>query len=336
MKDRPKTAFVMKFSNFEWNIIPFGLCNRPSFFMRMMTKMLAKDPALRTFCAVYLDDILIFSKSKAEHVAHVERIFKILRAKQFRLQPSKYEFFTCGVEFCGFWIDGAEIHTEQAKVAAVQDWPTPTTPREVKGFLGLTGYYRKFIHHYAHKALPLNEVALKPKEEFQWTPAEEAAFITLKKAITSAPVLVTSIKGGYFSLRTDCSKFAMGAVLMQEQGHGNDVVIGYFSRKLKGAETRYPTYDRELLAIKDTVLHFRYYLHGQSFTIYTDHASIQHVLLQQTLSSHQVGLLDTMNHFYYEIKYCPEARNLVADALSRCPDYRDEVVSFQTMEEVDL
>jgi len=123
-------------------------------------------------------------------------------------------------------------------------------PREVKGFLGLTGYYCKFIHHYAHKALPLNEVALKPKEEFQWTPVEEAAFKTLKKAITSAPVLAIPVKGGHFSLRTDCSKFAMGVVLTQEQGkrhsegkrhskgkRHSDMVIGYFSRKLKRAET---------------------------------------------------------------------------------------------------
>jgi len=342
-KDRPKTAFVTKFGNFEWNVVPFGLCNRPSFFMHMMTKLLAKDPVLQTFCAVYLDDILIFSKSKAEHIAHVKRILQILRAEQFRLQPSKCEFFTRDVEFCGFWVDGAGIHTEQVKVAAVRDWSTPTIPREVKGFLGLTGYYRKFIHHYAHKALPLNEVALRPKEEFQWTPVEEAAFKTLKKAITSAPVLATPIKGGHFSLRTDCSKFAMGAVLMQEQGQGHgDVVIRYFSRKLKGVETRYPTYDRELLAIKDAVLHFRYYMHGQSFTIYTDHASIQHVLLQRTLSSCQVGLLDTMNHFHYEIKYWPGTRNQVADALSRRPDYRDEEVDLRTMacsareEEVDL
>jgi len=102
VKDRPKTAFVMKFGIFEWNVVPFGLCNGPSFFMHMMTKMLAKDPALRMFCAVYLDDILIFSKSKAEYIAHVKRIFKILQAEQFRLQPSKCEFFTRGVEFCGF------------------------------------------------------------------------------------------------------------------------------------------------------------------------------------------------------------------------------------------
>jgi len=299
--------------------------------MRMMTKLLAKDPALRMFCAVYLDDILIFSKSKAEHVAYVKRIYKILRDEQFHLQPSKCEFFTRDVEFCGFWVDGAGIHTEQAKVLAVQDWPTPTTPREVKGFLGLTGYYRKFIYHYAYKALRLNEIALKPKEEFQWTLVEEAAFTILKKAITTAPVLATPIKSGYFSLRTDCSKFAMGVVLMQEQGH-SDVVIEYFSHKLKKAETQYPTYDWELLAIKDAVLHFRYYLHGQNFTIYTDHASIQHVLLQRTLSIRQVRLLDTMNHFHYEIKYWPGARNLVADALSRRPDYRDEDVAFLTME----
>jgi len=135
-------------------------------------------------------------------------------------------------------VDGARIHTEQAKVATVQDWPTPTMPREVKGFLELTGYYCKFIHHYAHMALPLNKIALKPKEEFQWTLFEEAAFKTLKKAITSAPVLATLVKCSHFSLRTDCSKFAMGAVLTQDQRkrHG-DVAIAYFSRKLKGAET---------------------------------------------------------------------------------------------------
>ena len=260
-RDRPKTTFVMKFGNFEWNVVLFGLCNGPLFFMHMMMKLLAKNPALQMFCAVYLDDILIFTKSKMEHVAHVKRIFKILRDEQFRLQPSKCEFFTRSVEFCGSWMDGAGIHTEQAKVSAVQDWPTPTMLREVKGFLGLTEYYCKFIYYYTHKALLLNEIALKPKKDFQWRPVEETAFTILKKAITTAPVLATPIKGGHFSLQTDCSKFTIGAVLMQEQEH-SDAMIGYFSRKLKRAETRYPTYDWELLAIKNAVLHFQYYLHG--------------------------------------------------------------------------
>lgn len=129
----------------------------------------------------------------------------------------------------------------------------------------------------------------------------------------------------------------MGVVLIQVLAEGGDEkVIGYFSRKFKDVETRYPTYDRELLAIKEAIIHFRYYLHGQPFMVYTDHASIQHILRQRKLSTHQMGMLDTLQHFEYDIKYWPGARNAVADALSRRPDYNDNETSASQTEETGV
>lgn len=316
-KDRHKTGFITKYGSFQWNVLPFGLCNGPSHFMRMMNKLLRKG-SMDKYVVVYLDDILIFSKSHKEHVTHVTSVLKLLHDEGFKLQASKCAFAQEGVEFCGFWVDNKGVHTEEAKVAAVRDWPTPTNSKHVKSFLGLTGFYKGFIHHYAHIPIPLYAAAAEPKS-FVWNKECHDAFQLLKKRITEAPVLTLPVGDEMLSLRTDASVFAMGGVLMQ-----GDKVVGYFSRKMKDVETRYPTYDRELLAIKEAILHFRYYLHGRTFVVYTDHASIQHVLRQRRLSTRQMGLLGTLQHFNYEIKYWPGARNAVADALSRRPDHAEE------------
>ncbi|MCU1500217.1 MAG: uncharacterized protein JWM47_4170, partial [Acidimicrobiales bacterium] len=321
-QDRPKTAFITKFGSFEWNVLPFGLCNGPSYFMRMMHKLLK---GLEEFCVVYLDDILIFSPSEETHLVHVNSVLEVLRKENLKLQPSKCFFERDGVEFCGFWVDKMGVHTEKGKVEAVREWPAPRSPREIKEFLGLTGFYRRFVHHYAEIAMPMTIMGQAKKENFVWTKECQTAFETLKTRVTEAPVLTIPVRHGKWTLRTDASKVAMGAVLMQQPSDDDDdKVVGYFSRKLKDVETRYPTYDRELLAIKEAILYFRYYLHGQLFTVYTDHASIQHILRQRKLSTRQMGLLDTLQQFDYTIKYWPGARNVVADAFSQRPDYGDE------------
>lgn len=143
-----------------------------------------------------------------------------LKQEGLHLPGEKCFFGQRGVEFCGFWIDEGGVHTEQSKVSAVRDWPTPTKPRDVKEFLGLTGFYRKFIHHYAHIAMPLYQAV--QSEKLEWTPEQEAAFCLLKKSVTEAPVLTIPDMDGQWTLRTDASKLAMGAVLMQAPVEGGD------------------------------------------------------------------------------------------------------------------
>lgn len=162
------------------------------------------------------------------------------------MQPGKCFFARRGIEFCGFWVDEEGVRTEKGKVDAVRDWPVPTSAKHIKEFLGLTGLYRKFIDHYAPIAMPLYVASNATKSDVSWTSECDHAFQTLKKTVTQAPVLGIPDKAGRWRLRTDASKFAMGAVLMQQDEEGMDEVIAYFSRKLKDVETRYHTYDREL------------------------------------------------------------------------------------------
>jgi hypothetical protein len=223
----------------------------------------------------------------------------------------------------------------------------------VRGFLGLTSYYRKFIDHYAHMALPLYEmsrtnppkpgrgqqvdakrtggkrgeprkVAYKP---FIWTDDCAGAFAALKRAICTASILAFPTKDDPYLLHTDASKYAVGAILSQRQRDGIKV-IGYYSRKLHDPETRYPTYDRELLAIRDAVVHWKCNLHGAAvpFTVYTDHATLRRILTQPHLTIRQMDVLSVLQNYDYEVRHLPGAKNQDADALSRRPDHRRERV----------
>jgi len=202
---------------------------------------------------------------------------------------------------------------EASKVEAVREWPRPKSRKEVLGFLGLTGFYRKFIERYAHKALPLYKISQLQGSQFQttWNPDCDEAFRTLKEAIATALALaLPQNPGGGWILRMDASQAAIASVLLQRQNQEEsrkpmEWVIGYFSRKLSGAETQYPTYDRELLAIRESILHWRYYLHGESesFVCYTDHATLQRILLQRSLSTRQITYLEVLHAFDFTIKY---------------------------------
>jgi hypothetical protein len=326
--DRQKTAFTTTFGLYEWRVLPFGLANAPSQFMRMMDGLLT--PEMRRFVAVYLDDVLIHSCSLAEHQKHVRAVLEMLLRNGLRVKHSKCEWAQARVEFCGFTISSDGIHTQEHKTAAVREWPQPQNEKEVRGFLGLTSYYRKFIEHYAHMALPLYEMSRttapgkaddkqaggkrgEPRKiayrPFTWTDECEGAFAALKRAICTVPVLAFPTKDDPFVLHTDASKYAVGAVLSQRQKDGTKV-IGYYSRKLHDPETRYPTYDRELLAIRDAVTHWKCNLHGAAkpFTVYTDHATLRHILTQPHLTIRQMDALSILQNYDYEVKHLPGAK----------------------------
>jgi hypothetical protein len=324
-EDRHKTAFTTKFGLYEWRVLPFGLANAPSAFMRMMDGVFARNPELKKFCVVYLDDILIHSRTEEEHTRHVRMVLERLSAEELILSLDKCDFYKNAVEFVGFWIDGDGVHTEQSKVESVRQWPTPKTAKEVMGFLGLTGFYRKFVERYAHIALPLYAASRAVRGEFEWPEECQKAFDTLKDRICTAPVLAIPTAKGDWILRTDASKEALGGVLIQRQtddsGVAEERTIAFWSRKLTPTESRYPAYDRELLAIREAILNWRYYLHGATFTVYTDHAALQRILTQRTMSTRQITYFEVLQGYDFRIKYWPGARNAVADALSRRPDY---------------
>jgi len=323
--DCHKTAFVAPDGFYKYKVIPFGLANVPAAFMRMMHKIL--HPHHRN-SIVYLDDVLIFSKTLAEHKMHVEGVLQALRNARLRLSETKCVFGTLETLFVGFRVNRHGIHTVEKKVKAVQDWPTPKMPTELRGFLGLAGYYRKFVPKFAHRAHLLHDLALKPKSEYEWTSQHADQFKDLKEALIPSPVLATLDPDADFILRMDASDTAIGGVLAQKQMFEGRLVerpLGYFSRKLHAVEVRYPAYDRELLALSANLEHRACYVHGWKRTaIYRDHASLQHILGQNKLTSRQWRHFDRLQLHDYKVKYFPGAANVVADALSRIAYTQEE------------
>jgi len=212
--DCHKTAFIAPDGFYEYKVIPFGLANTPAAFMRMTHKILHPH---RQNAIVYLDDVLIFSKTLAEHKAQVEGVLRALRNARLRLSESKCVVGTLETSFVGFRVNRYGIHTEEKKVKAVRDWAIPRTPTELRGFLGLAGYYRKFVPKFAQRAHLLHDLAAKSKNEYAWTEQHRDQFEELKKALTSAPVLVTLDPEANFILRTDASDTPTGGVLAQKQ-----------------------------------------------------------------------------------------------------------------------
>jgi len=313
-----KTAFIVPDGFYKYKVIPFGLANAPAAFMRMMHKILHPH---HQNSIVYLDDVLIFSKTLAEHKTHVEGVLQELRNARLRLSETKCVFGTRETSFVGFRVNRHGIHTEEKKVKAVRDWPTPKMPTELRGFLGLAGYYRKFVPKFAHQAHLLHDLASKPKSEYVWTSQHADQFKDLKEALISSLVLATLDPDADFILRTDASDTAIGGILAQKQMFEGRLVerpLGYFLRKLHAVEARYPAYDRELPAISANLEHWACYDHGRKCTtIYTDHASLQYILGQNKLMSRQWRHLDRLQQHDYEVKYFPGVANVVTDALSR-------------------
>ena len=220
----------------------------------------------------------------------------------------------------GFRVNRYGIHMEEKKVKAIRDWTMPTTPTELWSFLELAGYYRKFVPMFVQRTHLLHDLAAKSKNEYRQTERYNDQFEDLKKALTFTPVLATLDPEADFILRTDASDTAIGGVLAQKQlfeGRMEERPLGYFSQKLHAVGTRYPAYDRELLAISANLDHWTCYVHGRKrTTIYTDHTALQHILDQNKLTSHQWHHLDKLQQHDYEVKYNPDVASVVANMLS--------------------
>jgi hypothetical protein len=319
-QDIPKTAFRTRYGHFEFTVLPFGLTNAPATFMRMVNDIF--QPYLDQFVIIFIDDFLIFSRTIEEHEQHIRAILDLLRKHKLYAQRKKCAFFQRKVEFLGHTITSEGVGPEQHKIDAVRDWPQPTNLKELRSFLGLASFYRRFVKNFAHIASPLTDATKKEKTVWSWTPSMQAAFERLKTALITAPVLLTADQNKPFVLRPDASIAAIGAVLLQDQGQGLQPVA-YESRKLTPVETKLSTYERELLAIVHATKVWRHYLQGSTFTILTDHDSLKWVMTQSTYpaTQKQARWLERLKEFDFEIQHAPGKTNVVADALSRRPDH---------------
>ncbi|GJZ13642.1 reverse transcriptase domain-containing protein [Tanacetum coccineum] len=307
--DIPKTAFRTRYGHFEFTVMPFGLTNAPAIFMDLMNRVCR--PYLDKFVIVFIDDILIYSKTQEEHVEHLRLVLELLKKEKLYAKFSKCEFWLREVQFLGHVINGNGIHVDPSKIEAVKNWKAPRTPTEVRSFLGLAGYYRRFIENFSKIAKSLTILTQKSKT-FDWGEEQELAFQTLKDKLCNAPVLALPDGPEDFVVYCDASGIGLGCVLMQR-----GKVIAYASRQLKIHEKNYTTHDLELGAVVFALKIWRHYLYGIKSVIYMDHKSLQHIFSQKELNMRQRRWIELFSDYDCEICYHLGKANVVADALSR-------------------
>ena len=307
--DEWKTAFKTKFGLYEWLVMPFGLSNAPSTFMRLMNEVLR--PFIGIFVVVYFDDILIYSKSMNEHLDHLRAVFDALRAAHLFGNMEKCTFCTQRVSFLGYVVTPQGIEVDSSKVDAIQSWPQPTTVTQVRSFLGLAGFYRRFVRDFSSIAAPLHELT-KKGAPFEWGAPQDDAFNTLKERLTHAPLLQLPNFDKVFELECDASGIGLGAVLLQDHKP-----IAYFSEKLSGAALKYSTYDKELYALVRTLQTWQHYLWPREFIIHSDHEALKHIRTQTNLNRRHAKWVEFIESFPYIIKHKNGKENVIADALSR-------------------
>lgn len=307
-EDVEKTAFQTHSGQFEYVVMPFGLTNAPSTFQGAMNSIFSAQ--LRKSVLIFFDDILVYSASVEAHIQHLREVFSILRANSFFVKRSKCAFFTPRIEYLGHIITANGVSTDPAKVQAVQDWPQPSTVKQLRGFLGLTGYYRRFVKGYSIVASPLTD--LLKKDSFIWTEEAQSAFLQLKQAMIQAPVLTIPDLSKPFMVETDASNTGIGAVLLQ-----NAHPVAFISKVLSPRNRLLSVYDRELLALVHAVTKWHQYLSIQPFTILTDQQSLKFLLEQRLSTPAQYRWVTKLMGLSYVIQYKKGKENVVADALSR-------------------
>lgn len=317
--DIPKTAFNTRYGHFEFTVMCFGLTNAPATFQRLMNEVFAAH--LDTFVVVYLDDILVYSKNPADHAKHLRLVLSALRQHKLYAKLSKCEFFLASVAYLGHLVGVNGISMDPGLLQSISDWPIPSNVHHVRSFLGLASYYRRFVDAFARIAVPLTELT-KNDTKWRWASAEQSAFEQLKQSLITAPVVGNPDMSAVFTLTTDASDYAIGAVLTQEQG-GVPRVIAYESRKLQPAEANYAAHDREGLSLIHALGKFRHYLqNGQTHIVFTDNIAVTYLFSQPRLNPRQARWIQTLSEYHLDVRHKPGKENIVADALSRRQDYQ--------------
>ncbi|KAJ9544902.1 hypothetical protein OSB04_024609 [Centaurea solstitialis] len=295
--DVPKTAFRTRYGHYEFLVMPFGLTNASTVFMDLINRVCR--PFLNKSVIVFIDDILVYSKDEAEHERHLREVLNVLRDEKLYAKFSKCEFWLHEVQFLGHVVSRDEIKVDPAKIEAMMNWKSPTNPSEIRSFLGLAGYYRRFIQDFSKIASSLTVLTKKNKKHFRLLRRNNAKRRSC--------------------LYSDASKMGLGCVLMQR-----GKVISYASRQLKDHERNYPVHDLELAAVVFALKLWRHYLYGMKCTLYTDYKSLQHIFDQKELNMRQRRCLELLKDYDCDLLYHPGKANVVADALS-CKNHGDGI-----------
>jgi hypothetical protein len=267
--DIPKSTFITKYGLYEYIVMPFGLTNAPAFLMYLMNIVFMD--CLEKFVVVFIDDILVYSQNEGEHEENLRMVLQWLRDCQLYAKLSKCEFWISEVLFLGHIINRDGFTMDSKKVADILDWKAPRNICGIKSFIGMVGYYRRFIEGVSKIARPMTSLLAK-KVEFKWTLECQESFEALKKRLTTTPVLILPDVHKPFSVYCDASYTGLGCVLMQEGR-----VVAYSSRQLKIHKRNYPTHDLELAEVVHALNTWRHYLYGQKCAVYTDHKSLKYI-----------------------------------------------------------
>jgi hypothetical protein len=287
----------------------FGLTNAPAYFMYLMNKVFIEY--LDKFVVVFIDDLLIFSKTEEEHEKHLRMVLEKLRSNQLYAKFRKCEFWLTEVAFLGHVISAEGISIDPSKVKDVLNWMPPTNASEIQSFLELAGYYHQFIKDFSKIAKPMTRL-LRKNKDFDWTEECQTSSEELKKRLTSAPVLILPDITKKFDIYCDASRQGLGCVLMQD-----GKVVSYATRQLRKHEENYPTHDLELAAVVHALNIWRHYLIGHRCEIYSDHKSLKYIFTQNDLNLRQRRWLELIKDYDLGINYHPGKANVVANALSR-------------------
>ena len=322
-EDMEKTAFSSHIGLFQYNVMPFGLCNAPATFEAMMENMLSD--LLWSRCLVYLDDVIVFGTTFNECLANLEMVIARMLSNGLKIKPKKCKFFMKSMRYLGRIISPEGVQTDPEKISTVMDWDEPINAKEVRSFLGLCSYYRDFIPGYSKVSYPMQRVAHwtpgRPKELFPWGVEQRESFQKLKDLFASTPVLHYPTAEDHFILDTDASNDSIGAALSQVQ-NGRKVPIAFASNTLNKAQRNYCTTKRELLAVVVYTKKFKHFLWGSDFTLRTDHSSLRWLLNFKDAEGMIGRWLAHLSEFGVEneqIVHRSGAKHINADALSRRP-----------------
>ena len=329
---REKTAFTVPGRPlYQFTVMPFGLSNAPQTMSKLMDKVI--PPSLRNEIFIYLDDLLVISESFEKHILVLKALADRLSQAGLTINVEKSKFCLKEVKYLGHVIGHGTIQTDPDKVAAIREFPVPRSVKQVRRFLGTTGWYHKFIRNYAEIAAPISDT-LKQRRTFDWSDEAQKAFEHLKEQLCTAPVLHSPDFSLPFEIHCDASHTGVGGVLMQKNSDGNDVPIAFMSRKLNHCQRNYSVTEKECLAAIMCVKKFRAYVEGHEFSIHTDHASLKWLMSQSDLSSRLARWALKLQGFSFKIFHRKGSQNIVPDALSRVHTEDLSEISVDTL--IDL
>uniref|UniRef100_A0A183CNF3 RNA-directed DNA polymerase n=1 Tax=Globodera pallida TaxID=36090 RepID=A0A183CNF3_GLOPA len=319
-EDVHKTAFRTKYGLYETKVMPFGLTNAPATFQNMMDAEFRDIKGV--YVEIYIDDILIFSKTTKEHPEHVKEVLRRLQRLGLYCSLKKCSFHVPKVDYLGLVISGEVVEMQEEKIAAIRKWPTPKNVTDVQTFLGFANFYRRFIRNYTHIARPLYDLTMKTKL-WEWSTEAESAFQGLIREFIKAPILLQPDQDRGFIIECDASDKATGAVLSQYGPDNKLHPVAFMSKSLSPAERNYDIFDKELLAIIKAFKEWRHLLEGTEIPVLlvTDHKNLEYFMTSKVLTKRQNRWAVFLSEFNFQIKYRAGGLNGKADALSRRSDH---------------